>query len=262
MRRIKIVISPEYENNITVRKFAEKLPDIFGKEGIVLYSERNTIKSFILDESDEVLCNVVVKRYKWPNFIQQIVYSFFRPNKAKRAFYNAEKLRRNNVDTPREIAYIEQWEGGLFKYGFFLSGYNDAPCICKKLIEQEDFDRVMAKDFADFAIDLHKAGILDNDLNSTNVLYHPKGNHYRFSLIDINRMKFLSEGKSISRIDCLENLTRFTGRMDLFEYVVRCYAEKRNWDIETSVKEAIQIKEKHDRQWKRRKVFLRKLTLR
>jgi len=232
---------------------------LFEAGGETLYSDRNIIKRFSLDESDEILRNVIVKRYKYPNFFQRIAYSFFRKTKAERAFYNAGKLRSAAISTPREIAYLKQWHRGLFGYGFFVSGADDAPPICDRLIELDPFDRVMADDFASFAIKLHEAGILDHDLNSTNVLYHAAGAQYHFSLIDINRIDFMPKGKPISRDDCLENLTRFTRKMDLFEYVIRCYAEKRNWDISSTLNRAIKIKRKHDRQRKHRKAFLRAL---
>ncbi len=55
----------------------------------------------------------------------------------------------------------------------------------------EEFNKVMAGDFARFVNRLHQKGIIDIDLNAGNVLYQPQADgHYTFSLIDINRMKF------------------------------------------------------------------------
>ncbi len=255
---MKIVINPKYKNNPVVQRFIEHLPDRFEKEGILLFSERNTVKSFVVDESDAFLQNVVVKNYKFPNFIQRIGYSFFRSGKAARAFCNAKELRERGIDTPQEIAYIEQWRNGLFAYSYFISGYDGASPIREKLMESEVFDSVMAEDFAFFAVKLHEAGILNHDLNSTNVLYHPQGERYRFSLIDINRIDFCPIGKNISRYRCLDNLKQFTGRMDVFEYVIRCYAMKRSWNEESTTVEAIKIKTQYDKQRKRRKTFFRK----
>jgi len=261
MGRIKIIISPEYENNIALGSFAKELPSIFNKEGDTLYADRNRIKQFVVDESDSILKKVVVKRYKFPNIIQRIVYSFFRQSKAKRAFHNAIKLRGFGIDTPKEIAFLEEWKNGLFAYGYYLSGYNNAPAIRERM-NREDFDAVMAEDFARFAAELHKKGILFHDLNSTNVLYHPQNDgHYRFSLIDINRMNFCLGNKEISKKDCFENLTRFTGKMDLFKFVIRCYVKERNWDMDVDINQGIAIKKKHDKHWKQRKAFLRKITL-
>jgi hypothetical protein len=255
---MKIVINSKYGNNPILQRFIENLPNRFEQEGMLLFLERNTIKSFVVDESDTRLQNVVVKCYKFPNFIQRIGYSFFRSGKAARAFYNAKELSERGFDTPQEIAYMEKWRNGLFAYSYFISEYDGSPPIREKLLESEVFDSVMAEDFAFFAVKLHEAGILNHDLNSTNVLYHPEGERYRFSLIDINRIDFCPIGKDISRYQCLDNLKQFTGRMDVFEYVVRCYSRKRNWDEEATTVEAIKMKTQYDKQRKRRKAFLRK----
>lgn len=260
MGKIKTVISFEYQMNPKVQEFVEHLPVIFEKEGEILYNKRNLIKRFRIDPSDEILNSIVVKRYKRPNLIQKITYTYFRSSKAKRAFYNAAELRKRGVSTPQEIAYIEQNENGFLKYGYYISGSDDAPAIRERLIELKDFDKLMAADFAVFAAILHEKGILHHDLNSTNVLYHANNGHYSFSVIDINRMKFYPEGQMPSREDCFENLTRFTGRMDLYEYVLKCYLEKRAWYTEATMQEAIETKVRHDEQWKRRKSFLKRFS--
>jgi tRNA A-37 threonylcarbamoyl transferase component Bud32 len=260
MEKRKTIISSEYSGNAAVNDFLQLLPEWFAKGKAVLYAERNVIKRFAVDHTDEILNRVVVKRFKFPNMAQRIVYSFFRDSKAKRAFRNATELHRRGISTPREIACVEQWKNGLFAYGYYVSGSDDAPPIREKLIEQADFDRVMAEDFAAFAAGLHTKGILHHDLNSTNVLYHKAGGRYRFSVIDINRMDFLPEGEEPSRHACFDNLTRFTGRMDLFEYVARCYARERGWDAGETIEEAIAVKNKHDEQWQRRKTTLRKIA--
>lgn len=260
MERIKITISPDYKKNEVVNDFVCELAHTFEKEGTILYNERNIIKSYVLDNTDIPLNKVVVKRYKSPNLIQRIAYSFFRSSKAERAFNNATELRKREIDTPKEIAHIEQWKNGLFLYGYYISDSDDAPPIREKLIELEDFDQTMARDFAAFVVKLHEKGILHHDLNSTNVLYHPYEGRYKFSVIDINRMDFYSGGNLISKKKRFENLTRFTGRMDLFEFVLRHYAQERGWNVEETVKAAIKQKNRHDEQWRKRKTFLRKLS--
>ncbi|MDR0845505.1 MAG: lipopolysaccharide kinase InaA family protein, partial [Tannerella sp.] len=236
MGKLKITIASEYQKNKALQQFVEALPLVFEKEGALVYDKRNVIKCFSPDASGDILSNVIVKQYKRPNLIQRIVYSFFRRSKAERSFRNAAELRNRGIDTPREIAFLEQWSGGLFNYGYYVSDADYAPPIYDRLTAPPEFDRTMASDFAAFAVELHVKGILHHDLNSTNVLYHNCGDHFHFSVIDINRMRIFPAGKQPSRKDCLENLTRFTGQMDLFEYVLRCYAGKRGWDIESTVR--------------------------
>lgn len=247
-------INPCFKDNQLVQNFVQTLLDNFDKSGTTIFAARNIIKSFSISDT-----NIIVKRYKLPSWIQRVIYSFFRKSKAKRAFYNATELRGRGINTPQEIAFIEQWSKGLFQYGYYISGSDNAPPIREKLIVPENFDLIMAQDFAAFVAELHEKGILHHDLNSTNVLYHKcKDEHYKFSVIDINRMKFYPKGQRPSKKECFENLTRFTGRMDLFEYVVQNYAKRRNWNIENTVLEAIFTKKHHDEQWRKRKAFFRR----
>ncbi len=256
--KAKITINPDYQTNDNLRDFLSDITDRFANDGKTLYNKRNVIKSFAIDESDNILNDVIVKKYKSPNIIQRIGYSFFRPSKAKRAFNNATILRQRDIDTPLELAYIEYWKDGFIGDTYFISASDYAPAIKSRLHDLEDFDQVLAKDFAEFAAELHLKGILHHDLNQTNVQYHILDNgHYAFSVIDINRMKVYPIGEEIPIKDCFDNLTRFTYRLDLFEFVAKHYIEKRGWDSNLLGK-AIEAKNKFDENRLRKKAFLAK----
>ncbi|MBD9300354.1 MAG: hypothetical protein EGS41_10505 [Prevotella sp.] len=113
----------------------------------------------------------------------------------------------------------------------------------------------MAEDYAHFVARLHQKGVIDIDLNSGNVFYRLQDDgHYTFSLIDINRMIFYADTEYPPLAECMENLTRFTGRMDVFEYVAREYVKARGMD-EGMVQRFVETKKTHDRNWKRRKAI-------
>lgn len=218
----------------------------FESSGVVLFSGRNVIKSMVVDGQD-----VVVKRFRRPNFFQKIAYTFFCKTKAYKAFHNAKTLIERGFSTPVPIRYIETFRFGLVDYCYFISGHDDDPPI-EQLLDRDDWDRELATHFARFVADLHARGVLHHDLNDTNVRY---STDFRFSLIDINRMKFYPLGQDIPLRECLDNLTRFTGRMDLFEYVVREYSRTRKLDEQQTTRLALDIKTVHDRNWYRRKRF-------
>lgn len=254
----KIIIRQKYSNNAQLKNFVDNISDIFPTNGNTLYNKRNVIKSFVLDESDSILNDVIVKRYKRPNFFQCIAYSFFRPGKAKRAFYNSITLRERGIDTPEGLCYIEQKNFIFLKDSYFISSSDYGSPIQERLNDVEDFDKNLAKQFAEFAVLLHEKGILHHDLNQTNVLYHLSDNgHFYFSVIDTNRMTTYNEKEIIPQKECFDNLTRFTRRMDLFEFVVKNYIAKRGWD-ESLLSEAIDAKVKFDTNRRKKKAFLAK----
>lgn len=259
MGRFKFEINSDYSENRVLADFIAELPVFFEKEGNYIYNKRNKIKKFVLSDIDDLqLQTLVVKRYKKPNFFQKLSYSFIRPTKAKRAFFNARKLRSLGISTPKEIAYIEEGgRSGFFEYGYYVCLEDNAPPIRERLIESEFFDRQMASDFAIFVAHLHEKGIIHKDLNSTNVLYHNSDCGYSFSLIDINRMDIYDGGCLPNEATCLANLCLFAGRMDLFEFVAEVYIHQRGWD-KGVLQKAISIKIEHDRRWKRRKDFFKR----
>ena len=59
----------------------------FDHEGKLIRDSRNTVKVFKVDD-----LYINIKRFKRPNFINQLVYSFFRSTKARRSFFYANKL--------------------------------------------------------------------------------------------------------------------------------------------------------------------------
>lgn len=259
--RIKINERYEAEGGQLARCIAA-IPKNFDTEGIVIFSGRNTIKKFMfrrhVNSADTQSMKIIVKRYKRPNFFQKIAYTFFRPTKARKAFYNGLELQYRGFNTPESIAYIETKKLGLIDYCYYICREDYSHPIAERLNDRHDFDREMAKEFARFAARLHDSGILHHDLNSTNVLYRESTDDsnakYSFSLIDNNRMTFY-QGEMPSEKECMENLTRFTGRMDLFEYVAEEYCRCRKNSGITKDR-LIAQKLLHDKRWRRRKAIV------
>ena len=261
---MKIRINPKYgSKSDRLAKCIAAIPANFNSEGIIIFSGRNTIKKFKFHRHNDEngyasSLKMIVKRYKRPNFFQKIAYTFFRATKAKKAFLNALELQRRGFSTPESIAYIETRRFGLIDYCFYICGEDYSHPIAERLNDQREFDKDMAREFARFAATLHEKGILHHDLNSTNVLYHEADDEsigkYSFSLIDNNRMKFY-KGEVPSEKECMENLTRFTGRMDLFAFVAEEYCRCRKGTGITKER-LIAQKQLHDKRWRRRKAIV------
>ena len=249
---MKIVISPEFQH---LKAYTRNISQLFASpEGTVVYEGRNSIRNFILQGMP-----VTVKRFKRVNFVQQIVYTFFKSTKAERAYRYAALFRERGICTPQEIAYVEDYEHGLFVTGYFVSATcPDSPAF-PTLVGEKDFSRQLAEDLTDLVVRMHERGIVHSDLNLGNFLYRKdeKSGRYSFTVIDTNRSKFY-DGAPPKTV-CMKNLSTLTHRRDLFEYMIAEYAKKRSWPVKETIGEATRYLErleaKHERKRKIKKLF-------
>ena len=239
--RIVTDLHPDYQH---LKGWVDSLPRHFN-EGTLLYHSRNEVRQFEIEG-----LQIVVKRFKRHNLLKRIIYSFFRQNKARRAFKNASQLRERGFCTPHEIAYIEERCCGLVSQVYYICTCTNAQPIRPRLIEQEPFDEALATAYACFVARLHEAGVLHRDLNPTNVLYMEQGGDLKFELIDINRMRFYSG--PVPKAECMENLTLFYWLTPAYRFILNEYARQRGW-TETDIADAIAVKQRHDKAWVRRK---------
>lgn len=238
---MKIEIADAY---LPHKAFVETVPQRMAcGEGEALYRARNEVRR--LEHDGKVF---IVKRFKRVNALQQVAYSFFRPTKAARAFRFAAELRKRGVATPREIAYIEESEHGLFTTGYFISEEVTGRETHLDLREVEKFDPTLADAVARQVVFMHSKGVLHGDLNLSNFLYErqPDGS-YSFTMIDVNRSHFTDGWPTDEQ--CLRNMVRMTHRRDLYEYLVRRYAVERGWDEESTVKKTLRLLDKFEHRW-------------
>ena len=113
---MKIKINPKYEE---MRSFIERIPDVFEKEGRVIYTGRNLIK--VMEAPDGTLINV--KRYHVPSGPNRLIYSLkLRKPKGERAFEYPLILEKKGIGTPTVIALIEQRNVlGFLGYSYLIT---------------------------------------------------------------------------------------------------------------------------------------------
>lgn len=217
---MKVIVHPHYA---ALTAEIARIPASFEREGEVLHGGRNTVKRF-----PRLDTNWVVKRYKHPNLIQRIAYTFFKPGKAERAYRYAQILQEKGIDTPDGIAYIELKSHGLLSDCYFISPECTDRPIFPELVETPDYDHALADELAAFFVEMHRKGVLHGDLNLSNILYRKEADgKLHFTVIDTNRSRFKD---TLSRRECLCNLKRVTHRRDLLDYIVRRYAALRGWE--------------------------------
>lgn len=246
----KVIVSSRRPEIVS---FVRSLPERFEREGALLYDGRNKVKLFD--------CNglqLVVKRYRRPHFIQRVVYRWFRPSKAERAYRFAFRLAGLGIDTPEPMAYVE--DGGLllFRDSYFVSARCTDPDLMGALYRPAEFPQTLATAWANRLAEFHEKGFLHGDLNLANILYRSDGSAggYRFTVIDINRSHFRMQP---TPDECMTNLVRLTHRVDLLKFLVAAYARRRGWNEEQTVNEVLTRLRAFEQRCERKQKFKQKM---
>ena len=224
---MKIKINPKYEE---MRSFIECIPDVFEKEGRVIYTGRNLIK--VMEAPDGTVINV--KRYHVPSGPNRLIYSLrLRKPKGERAFEYPMILEKKGIGTPTVIALIEQRNVfGFLGYSYLVTLQCD---YAHTLYDVGDATpgtyEKLAKALAHFAADMHNKRILHKDFTPGNVLWMQDEEGFHFMIVDINRMKFGEIGVK----EGLYNLRKFWGPKEFIRILVSEYAIVRNFDVDEAV---------------------------
>lgn len=215
---MEVVINPKYDY---LRDFIYRLPEVFSSEGETIYKSRNEIKVF----NRPLPLNV--KQYKVPSFFNRLVYTFVRPAKVLRAYRYAFELLDKGFDTPEPVGYILFKKYGLIQRSYFISiqspytrrfyEFGEGP-----VAGREDIIRA----FARYTARLHEAGICHADYSPGNILFEKNDGQIRFTLVDINRMRFEETGLEKG----CANFARLWGRADFFRIIADEYARIRKFN--------------------------------
>ncbi len=218
--KIRYEIMAGYEK---LQPFVESLPQCFEKEGEIFYVGRNVVK--VMDIQGYKLN---VKRFLIPTKFDRIARSYFRKTKCWQAYAYAKILLKKGFETPQPIAYVEERKNnGLLLYSYFVSIHSDYPRTFYEFGDcaiEECHDVVKA--FAHYTARLHEAGFLHLDYSPGNILFDYIDGSYRFSLVDLNRIKF---GKISMKQGCA-NFKKLWGNKDFFLLLAKEYARMRGFD--------------------------------
>jgi hypothetical protein len=211
-------IHPKFESHQVA--IAENI-EHFDTSGILFVDgQRNKIKLFELGAT-----TINVKSFKVPNFINRIVYRFFRKSKARRSFEFANLLLEKGILTPQPIAFAEDIETFGFGRSFYICEHLKVDLTFRELVEIDnypDYHNILNQ-FMQFCFLLHEKGIEFLDHSPGNTLIKKVGEgKYDFFLVDLNRMNFHSEMDFESR---MKNLAHLTPRMDMVAQMSAEYAK-------------------------------------
>lgn len=224
---MKTTINPKYS---ALGQYISRIPELMEHEGDTVHAGRNLIK--VLRAPDGTLLNV--KRYHRPSPLNAIVYSTaLRKPKGQRAFEYPARLIAAGVDTPEAVAYIEERRWGVLRYSWFVS----IQCPYKRRLYEladapADTYEPLADALAAMTARMHDAGMLHRDYSPGNILWDVVDGTVRFSVVDINRMRF---GK-VTLHDGCANFARLWGPKAFFERLARAYAQCRSLPEEECVR--------------------------
>ena len=208
--RYKYKLNPEYEY---LQSELINIKKVFHNSDESIHKARNELKIVDLGGVESV-----VKAFKVPNIINQIVYSFFRDSKAKKSYLNSLRIEQF---TPKPIAYIEYYTLGLLKKSYFISeNFKYDFTIREPLLDDNFQDRQnIFKAFARFTLSLHNEGIFHNDYSPGNILIKKDENGYIFKIVDINRMNFYK----LTQVDRAKNFSKLWAHDEILRTMAREY---------------------------------------
>lgn len=194
---------------------------------------RNQIKLFDVNGQ-----KINIKSFKKPNFINAIVYRFFRKSKAQRSFEYANLLIDKGFGTPQPIAYLENRSFWRLRDSYYVSEHLEAELTFRELTTIPDYPdhENILRQFTQFTFNLHQSGVEFLDHSPGNTLIKTIGNgRYAFYLVDLNRMKFHRQMNFETRIN---NMSRLTTKQDMVAVMANEYA-KISGDDETLVADTL-----------------------
>lgn len=246
---MKKVFHPKYQDSeLDIDGFIES----FDSSGEYIKNERNALKLFQMNTKV-----INIKSFKTPNLINQIVYKYFRKNKAKRSFDYAEKLLSLGINTPQPIAYYEFTTSFLFKKSFYVSEQLKYDLTYRELINDfkyPNYEQIL-REFTRFTFDLHEKGIHFLDHSPGNTLIIQKGNSYDFYLVDLNRMKF----KPMNLETRIKNFSRLSASESMIATMSDEYAKCIDVEYDKVFKLMLKFAEEFQTRFQRKKRLKKKL---
>lgn len=177
-------LSGDYQSLAPVIRTLEGQFDAVGER---IYKARNEIRIVNTTQG-----RIVAKRFGKIYLANRFIYTWFRQSKAKRSYLNGRALLRLGVDTPPPVGYTEQFSGGILHDSMYLYVFYAGEDNMRRVLKEPDYpDRENLLDcFARYAYTLVEKGVFHKDFSPGNILFEKAGAGYRFTLVDINRIRF------------------------------------------------------------------------
>ncbi len=208
-----------HKNYIPITVQLQRIIDNFTTKGTLIGDgDRNKIKIYEIEGN-----TINVKSFKVPNFINKIVYRFFRKSKAQRSYEYASLLTEKNIGTPQPIAYFENNSLLSLLDSYYVCEHLNYNLTYRELVtdsEYPDHENIL-RQFTKFTWQLHEKGIYFKDHSPGNTLIVKQNENYNFYLVDLNRMSFFELDFEAR----MKNFSRLTPKKEMVKTMSDVYAK-------------------------------------
>ncbi len=204
------LVAPGLNPREAARSTLELMDRCLSGQGEVLYKGRNCIRTFSPGEHPVGDITLALKIFAPPGPRRKLE-SLLKSPKARRAFISGSFLTDRGISTPTPLVTLERRKGFMLQQEVIAFAKHVDGVEFRKIRHNTDgtFDGVMDSDFAvelaGFLRDFHKTGALHRDLSDGNLLVELGGEHPRFILLDLNRMRIR---RNLSRLRALGDTIR------------------------------------------------------
>jgi serine/threonine protein kinase len=191
----------------------------------VIHSGRNVIGKISLSAEKDIKTDLIIKKFRLKGVNR--VKSVFLPSKARRAWEGALALWKQELNTPKPVAFLERPEFPGIKEGFFITeSLEDFEEIRYLLRNLEGIElKNLVRSLAEYVSLCHARGILHRDFSDGNILTkkNENGDHI-FYLIDTNRIRAKA---GLSRLKRIKSLIRLGIPEGLQLFFLEVYSGKK-----------------------------------
>lgn len=184
-KKIQYKVAPGFE---VLENWVKNLPDYFQTNGTTIYKDRNEVKVF-----EELGFKLNVKSFKVPILINRYIYVYLRGSKAARSYQNALRFLAFGASTPTPVAYVECLSKGKLAESYYVClNFEKGFTLWDVFLNNDPDKENIIKQWVQFTWSkLHRNCIYHLDYSPGNTLIRKEADKYHFSIVDLNRMKFM-----------------------------------------------------------------------
>ena len=191
---------------------------------------------------------LVVKSFKVPNPVNRLAYVHFRKSKAARSYDNALRLIQAGASTPTPVAFVEGLANGLLADSYYVTLNHPHDFTLREVLlnQVDDKEHILAQ-WVNFTYHkLYLNGIFHLDYSPGNTLIKRDHDGYHFTVVDLNRMRFITVGFERG----LQGFCQLDTDANTMAFIARTYAGLCNRPADQAVKLLLQYNRRNN-SWRR-----------